>query len=53
MKMIWAACCAAILGSGLVSPVVDAESPQDIGSRLELLADDALIEKLSGNAGSA
>jgi hypothetical protein len=50
MKMICAVCCAAILGSGLVPQVVDAESPHDIGSRLELLADDALIEKLSGNA---
>ena len=50
MKVIWAACCIAILGSGPVIPVVDAESPQAIGSRLELLADDFLIEKLSNGA---
>ena len=50
MKVIWTACCATILGSVLASPVVNAESPREIGSRLELLVDDYLVEKLSGGA---
>ena len=50
MKGIWTACCAIILGSVLASPVVNAESPREIGSRLELLVDDYLVEKLSGGA---
>ena len=50
MKVIWTACCATILGSVLASPVVNAESPREIGSRLELLVDDYLVEELSGGA---